>query len=78
MTPKAKILDDVLLAFPDYSSESKQLELYVDASATALGTCLAQKQDDEVRIIAYASSTFNQVERRYSPTERVGSTALRS
>lgn len=67
---REKIQEDVLLTFPDYSPEACPLELYADASGIGAGACLAQKQGDQMKIIAYASTTFNAAERRYSTIER--------
>ena len=67
---KRKISEDVCLAFPDYGDEAEPLELYVDASGVGAGACLAQKQKDAVRIIAYASTTFSDSEQHYSTIER--------
>jgi hypothetical protein len=67
---KDKIREDVKLTFPDYSKAADPLELYVDTSSIGCGACLAQKQDEEVKIIAYASMTFSSAEHNYSTLER--------
>ena len=67
---KVKITEEVLLSFPDYSLDAEVLELYTDASGVGAGACLAQKQGDRIQVIAYASTTFNEAERRYSTIER--------
>ena len=67
---KRSICEDVCLAFPDYGEGAEPLELYVDASGIGAGACLAQKQDGDVRIIAYASTTFSEAQRHYSTIER--------
>ena len=67
---KKLIAADVMLAFPDYHEDARPLELYVDASAVGAGACLAQSQEEETRIIAYASTTFSHAEYHYSTIER--------
>jgi hypothetical protein len=67
---KAKIREDVTLSFPDFSPDHQPLELYVDASASGSGACLCQKQGDQVKIIAYASSSFSAAEANYSTIEK--------
>ena len=67
---KKLIVSDVTLAFPDYSEEAEPLELYVDASGVGAGACLLQKQDNDTKIIAYASTTFSPAEYHYSTIER--------
>ena len=53
---------------------TKHTELIVDAaSPVGLGAVLAQKtanSDEQMHVIAYASRTLTDVERRYSQTER--------
>ena len=63
---KEHICEDVKLSFPDYSEEAAPLELYVDASDVGAGACLTQRQVEDVRIIAYGSTTFAASERHYS------------
>lgn len=41
---KSKIRAENLLSFPDYGDGHKPLELYVEASASEAGACLAQRQ----------------------------------
>ena len=66
---KEKLKDDVTLAYPDYSRGASDLELYVDASGVGAGACLCQQQGEEMRIIAYASTTFGSIENNYSTIE---------
>ena len=68
-TLKSLIAEQIELAYPDYSSEHR-LELSTDASAFGSGACLSQTQDGEVRLIAYASMSFNAAQRAYSTIER--------
>ena len=67
---KEKIKEDVSLSFPHYGSEAQPLQLYVDASGRGAGACLAQEQQGETKVIAYASMTFSAPETRYSTIER--------
>ena len=67
---KELVAKDVMLTYPDYSDSAEKMELYVDASGSACGACLMQKRDGEYRVIAYASMTFSDTERRYSATDR--------
>ena len=70
LTLKEKIKEDLLLSFPDFSAGASPLELFVDASDIGAGACLTQQQDGDVRVIAFASMTFNVAERRYSVIEK--------
>ena len=68
---KKFIAEDVMLVFPDYHEDARPLELYVDASsAVRAGACLVQSQEEETRIIAYASTTFSHAKYHYSTRER--------
>lgn len=67
---KRKLQEEVSSTFPDYSETANPMELYVDASGKGSGACLAQRQGDSVKVIAYASSTFSEAELRYSTVER--------
>ena len=67
---KIKILEESTLAYPDYSADAEPLELFVDASGVGAGACLAQKQADEFRVIAYSSTSFSSAETHYSTIER--------
>ena len=67
---KKLIVKDVTLAFPDYSADAEPLELYVDASGVGAGACLSQKQNEDNKVIAYASTTFSPAEYHYSTIER--------
>ncbi|XP_018014569.1 uncharacterized protein LOC108671526 [Hyalella azteca] len=59
-----------VLSFPDFSREAAPLIITVDASGVGAGAVLTQQQDGVERPLAYASTTFNQVEVNYSATER--------
>uniref|UniRef100_A0A3Q3ECH9 ribonuclease H n=1 Tax=Labrus bergylta TaxID=56723 RepID=A0A3Q3ECH9_9LABR len=54
-----------------YFDPSKETELVVDASPVGLGAILSQKDEiGEKHIIAYASRSLSDVERRYSQTKK--------
>ncbi|CAB1111841.1 unnamed protein product [Ectocarpus sp. CCAP 1310/34] len=54
-----------VLHFPDFS---KEFAIHVDASETGAGAFLAQKNGDDLNIIAYFSQRFNKSQRHYSAT----------
>ena len=54
-----------VLHFPDFS---KEFVVHVDASETGAGAFLAQKNGDDLNIIAYFSQHFNMSQRHYSAT----------
>ena len=51
-----------VMAYPDYT---KPFILHTDASERGLGAALYQKQDGELRVIAYGSRTLTPAERNY-------------
>ncbi|CAG2184423.1 unnamed protein product [Mytilus edulis] len=54
-----------------YNSNATQTHVIVDASPVGLGAILRQKQSDgNFRPVTFASRTLNDVEQRYSQTER--------
>jgi len=53
-----------------YFREDCRTRIVADASPVGLGAVLTQLQDNEWRVIAYASRSLSDVERRYSQTER--------
>ena len=67
---KEILIDDVELAFPDYSKDAPPLQLYVDASATGAGACLCQMQNGDLRVIVYDSHSFSETQQKYSTIER--------
>jgi hypothetical protein len=69
-TLKKSLVEEVILAYPDYSENADKLELYVDASGTGAGGCLMQKQNGIYKPIGFSSMTFSDAQRRYSTTER--------
>ena len=69
-TLKERLVEEIVLAFPDYSEGAEKLEIFVDASGLGAGACLVQKQLGNYRTIGYASTTFSDAETRYSTIER--------
>src|SRR5678815_2579719 len=67
---KRLMKESVELAFPDFTEGSPKLELYVDASGFGMGAGLCQQQEEEKRVIAYNSHSFDACERRASTIER--------
>ena len=62
-----------VLAYADYTHS---IILHTDSSVDGLGTVLYQKDlEGQLRVIAYASRSFNRSERSY-PAHRLGSLAL--
>ena len=53
-----------------YFDPRKQSTIYVDASPVGLGAMLSQSDGNHQKIISYASKALNDVEQRYSQTER--------
>ena len=53
-----------VLCFPDFT---KDFVVHVDASEVGAGAFLAQKDGDDLNIIAYFSQRFNKAQRHYSP-----------
>ena len=66
---KDLIAEDILLAYPDYSSGAELMELSTDASKQGAGACLTQVQDGVTRVIAYGSTTFNKAQSGYGAIE---------
>jgi hypothetical protein len=64
-------LRDKLIQAPivQYSNFSKPFFLYTDVSITGLRAVLAQKDDSQEHVIAYASRTLNPAEKNYAITE---------
>lgn len=62
------IINNVVLAFPDFT---KEFLLYTDASNTAVGAVLNQKDNENrERPIHFASSTLNETQQKYSTIEK--------
>lgn len=67
---KGRVREDIELAFPDYSPTAEKLQLWVDASDIGGGACVTQVQDGELRIIAFASMSFEAAQKNYSVLEK--------
>ena len=67
---KNKVKEDIELAFPNYDSSAEKLELWVDASNSGAGAVLTQVQDGDLRIIAFASMSFEAAQLNYSILEK--------
>lgn len=64
---KALVTASILIA-PDWDRE---LQVIVDASSFALGAILTQKdEEDNTRVIAYASKKLSNPERNYTENDR--------
>lgn len=56
-----------VVSFPDFTLP---FSLYTDASSTAIGSVLAQKQGQQEKVIAYASHALTKAERKWSTYDR--------
>jgi transposase InsO family protein len=72
-TLKEKLMTPPILAFPDYT---KPFILHIDASLRGLGAVLLQKQENQERVIAYASRGLKVSERNY-PAHKLEFLALK-
>ena len=59
------ITEPPILAYPDYEEE---FFIHTDASALGLGAILYQRQNGELRVIAYGSRTLQGSEKNYHST----------
>ena len=66
-TLKQKLCDAPVLSYFDKTCHT---QVSADASPYGLAAVLVQKQNGQNRIIAYASRTSSQIERKYSQTEK--------
>ena len=66
-TLKQKLCDAPVLSYFDKTCHT---QIIADASPYGLAAVLVQKQNGQNRIIAYASRTLSQIERKYSQTEK--------
>ena len=67
---KDLMAEEIELTFPDYSANASPLEIFVDASLFGIGVCLGQKQEGQFKVIAYASTAFDDAQQKYSTIER--------
>lgn len=56
-----------VVSFPDFTLP---FSLYTDASSTAIGSVLAQKQGQQEKVIAYVSHALTKAERKWSTYDR--------
>lgn len=68
-TLKKKLMSAPILAYPS-TDVADRFILDTDASERGIGAVLSQQQDGVERVIAYASKTLNQAQRRYCTTYR--------
>jgi hypothetical protein len=61
-----KLMQVPIVQYPNFN---KPFFLYTDTSITGLGAVLAQKNDNQEHVIAYASRTLNPAEKNYAITE---------
>ena len=66
-TLKQKLCDAPVLSYFDKTCHT---QVIADASPYGLAAVLVQKQNGQNRIIAYASRTLSQIEKKYSQTEK--------
>ena len=67
---KEEMKKDIELVYPDFTPSAPPIELSCDASVFGAGACLAQRQGDHMRVIGYASTTFNKAQQNYSTIEK--------
>ena len=66
---KQALVEAPILSYPDFSDDCKFV-VTCDASAFGAGATLSQIQQGEEKVIAYAGTSFNEGQMRYSPTDR--------
>jgi hypothetical protein len=64
---KQSLIDASNLSYFDLNAET---QVIADASPVGLGAVLVQKQNNEYKVICYASRSLTAIERKYSQTER--------
>ena len=70
-TLKTALLQEPILAFPDFSKDAKPFILDTDWSQSngAIGCCLMQEQNGHERVIAYAAKRLDSTQLNYAPTK---------
>ena len=63
---KQSLIDASNLSYFDLNAET---QVIADASPVGLGAVLVQKQNNEYKVICYASRSLTAIERKYSQTE---------
>jgi RNase H-like domain found in reverse transcriptase len=63
---REKLTKAPIVQYPDFT---KSFLLHTDASGTGVGAVLAQKEETQEHVIAYASRTLNPAEKNYAITE---------
>ena len=66
---KKALVSAPVLVYPDFEGGGA-FYITCDASGTGMGAVLSQKQQGEERVIAYAGTSFNDAQKRYSATDR--------
>ena len=61
---------DLSLAYPDYSEDASEFQLYCDASSSAVAASLCQVQRGEFRVITHSSKSLDPTQLRWSTTDR--------
>jgi hypothetical protein len=69
-TLKTALVSAPIIQAPDWS---QPLEIMCDASDYAVGAVLAQRKEDRVHAIYYASKTLSKAQLNYATTEKVAS-----
>lgn len=67
---KTILTSPCILSYPDFSEGAPPLILTVDSSSTGAGAMLSQRKDDKENTLAFASTSFNNMEANYSATEK--------
>ena len=66
---KKALTEAPVLQYPDFG-ENCQFVVTCDASGCGAGAVLTQLQGQEEKVIAYAGTSFNEAQLKYSPTDR--------
>ena len=66
---KKALTEAPVLSYPDFSEHCKFI-VTCDASSTGSGAVLSQLQSGDEKVLAYAGTSFNEAQTRYSTTDR--------